>query len=149
MYNKNSNRRSWGWGQGSYGVIYTLSVPLWMAVIKTLANKWGICRDHSGNGLNQWEMLLQCNSISHWLSPYPEWSWGVQYMCTICSHYECPGDHDTNSSWAHNPNLVKKLRCDYLKNDKIRPQFKAHDVIAEHLLWHMLKCDLIGSLYAK
>ena len=28
----------------------------------------------TGYGLSQWEMMLQCNIISHWLSPYPEWS---------------------------------------------------------------------------
>ena len=31
-------------------------------------------RDHSGYRLSQWEMTLQCNIISHWLSPYPK-SW--------------------------------------------------------------------------
>ena len=30
--------------------------------------------DHSGYGLSQWEKTLQCNIISHWLSPYTEWS---------------------------------------------------------------------------
>ena len=30
-------------------------------------------RDHSGDALSQWEMTLQCNVISHWLSPCPEW----------------------------------------------------------------------------
>ena len=31
-------------------------------------------RDLFGYGLSQWEMTLHCNVISHWLSPYPEWS---------------------------------------------------------------------------
>ena len=31
-------------------------------------------RDHSGYGLHQWEVALQCNAYSHWRSPYPEWS---------------------------------------------------------------------------
>ena len=39
-------------------------------------------REHSEYGLSQWEMTLHCNVISHWLSPYPEWSpcmhWGVR-----------------------------------------------------------------------
>ena len=30
-------------------------------------------QDHSGYGLSQWEKMLQCNSVSHWLSLYPEW----------------------------------------------------------------------------
>ena len=29
---------------------------------------------NSGYGFSQWEMTLQCNVISHWLSLYPEWS---------------------------------------------------------------------------
>ena len=38
------------------------------------ANKrvWSI--DHSGYGCSQWRMTLQCNVVSHWLSPYSEWS---------------------------------------------------------------------------
>ena len=31
-------------------------------------------RDLTGYGLNQWKTALQCNVVSHWLSPYPEWS---------------------------------------------------------------------------
>ena len=30
--------------------------------------------DNSGCGLSQWETTLQCNVVSHWLSPYPELS---------------------------------------------------------------------------
>ena len=32
-------------------------------------------RDNSGYGLSQRETTLQCNVVSHWLSPYPGWSW--------------------------------------------------------------------------
>ena len=28
---------------------------------------------YSGYGLCQWETTLQCNIVSHWQSPYPEW----------------------------------------------------------------------------
>ena len=38
---------------------------------------WGnhvILRDHSGYGLSQREIMLQCNMVYHWLSPYPLWS---------------------------------------------------------------------------
>ena len=31
-------------------------------------------RDHSGYGISQWETTLQCNVVSHWLSPYTKWS---------------------------------------------------------------------------
>ena len=33
-----------------------------------------ISRDHSGYGLNQWNTTLECNIVSHWLNPHPEWS---------------------------------------------------------------------------
>ena len=29
-------------------------------------------RHHCGYGLRQWETMLHCNAVSHWLSPYPE-----------------------------------------------------------------------------
>ena len=29
-------------------------------------------KDHSGYVLSQWEAMLQCNVVFHWLSPYPE-----------------------------------------------------------------------------
>ena len=34
----------------------------------------GTCSDHSLYGLCQWESTLQRNVVSHWLSPYREWS---------------------------------------------------------------------------
>ena len=37
-------------------------------------------RDHSGYVLSQWEVMLQCNVVSHWLNLYPEWSWDLPYM---------------------------------------------------------------------
>ena len=30
--------------------------------------------DHSVNGHSQWEMMLHCNIVSHWLCPYTDWS---------------------------------------------------------------------------
>ena len=40
---------------------YTLQMPV-------------LCKDHSVNGLSQWETMLHCNIVFHWLSPYTEWS---------------------------------------------------------------------------
>ena len=31
-------------------------------------------RGHYVYELSQWETMLLCNIVSHWLSPYPEWS---------------------------------------------------------------------------
>ena len=39
---------------------------------------WFALRDHSGYGLSQWETTLHCNIVSHWLSPYPEWSLALE-----------------------------------------------------------------------
>ena len=39
-------------------------------------NKAGLAdytKDHSVNGLSQWETTLQCNVVTHWLSTYSEW----------------------------------------------------------------------------
>ena len=33
-----------------------------------------IYRNHSDQGISQWEVMLPCKVIFHWLSPYPEWS---------------------------------------------------------------------------
>ena len=47
--------------------------------------------DHSGHGLSQWVMTLQCNVITHWLSPYPEW-----FICIIL------GMGSPNERWRYN-----------------------------------------------
>ena len=31
-----------------------------------------LCNDHVWHGLSQWETTLQCNVVSHWLSPFHE-----------------------------------------------------------------------------
>ena len=36
--------------------------------------------DHSGCGLNQWEPMLHCNIVSHWLSPY----WMIPNTVLLC-----------------------------------------------------------------
>ena len=43
-------------------------------------------RDHCVYELSQWEMTLQCNVISHWLSSYTEWSLHVSPQLQPC-HY--------------------------------------------------------------
>ena len=40
-------------------------------------------RDHSVYGISQWERTLQCNVLSHWLSPYTEWSLCQSGLCKI------------------------------------------------------------------
>ena len=45
----------------------------WAVYLINLEENW-ICRDPSEYGLNQWETTLQCNVVSHWLTPYQECS---------------------------------------------------------------------------
>ena len=41
---------------------------------------------YSEYGLSQWETTLRCNVVSHWLSPYSEWSLGlVVFSCGVVS----------------------------------------------------------------
>ena len=45
----------------------------WRIVLAAYASCGPHCRDHSGDGLSQWEVMLQCNITSHWLRPYTSW----------------------------------------------------------------------------
>ena len=53
-------------GRGVH-VIYCL-ITLWL--LHRHQDSW----IYSGFELSQWETTLHCNVVSHWLSPYPEWS---------------------------------------------------------------------------
>ena len=49
-------------------------------------------RDHSGYLLSHWEMILQCEVFSHWLSPYWKWSLYLQAklsisIATLCNRW--------------------------------------------------------------
>ena len=46
-------------------------ILLWFVVRFCL---WILYRDHSEQGLSQWETTFYCNVVSHVLSPYSEWS---------------------------------------------------------------------------
>ena len=70
-----------------------------------------LIRDHSGYGLSQWETMLQCNIVSHWLSPYPEWSLLItvnayvttQGLIVRLPYLQCANNGDTTGlHWAHN-----------------------------------------------
>ena len=54
--------------------------PQWVKI-------WFICyiRDHSGYGFSQWGTTLQCNVVSHWLSPYLEWSLYISQCRASCN----------------------------------------------------------------
>ena len=41
---------------------------------RSLINALDLIRNHFGYGLSQWETTLHSNVVSHWLTPYPEWS---------------------------------------------------------------------------
>ena len=44
--------------------------PIWECFVGLISMFF--IRYHSGYELSQWEVTLQCNVASHWLSPYPE-----------------------------------------------------------------------------
>ena len=44
-------------------------------------------RDHCGYGLSQWETMLLCNIVTHWLSPYPEWTLWIVNVCRNINMY--------------------------------------------------------------
>ena len=48
----------------------------------------------SGYGLSQWKTTLHCNVVSHWLSPYQEWS-----LCI--SQWKCMPYHSTSLGLPH------------------------------------------------
>ena len=55
-------------------------------------NLCDLCRDHFGYRLSQWETMLQCNIVPHWLSPYPEWSlfkWQLSKYVNSISYKIC------------------------------------------------------------
>ena len=52
-----------------------------------------------------WSMALQCNTISHWLSPYPEWSliwgWNIQGELGLYRGCWCPGSLHCQTIASH------------------------------------------------
>ena len=45
-----------------------------------------IYRDHSGYGLSQWDPMIHCDIVSHWLSPYPVWFWHLSGSSWVMIH---------------------------------------------------------------
>ena len=76
----------------------------------SMYTKW---RDNSGYGLSQWEMMLQCNIISHWLSPFPECSLKYREAWHVKKYFPNTGsmsvrqdlDKVVNNSYLFNANL--------------------------------------------
>ena len=51
-------------------------------------------RDHSVYASSQWEMALHCNTISHWLGAYTEWSLKFTLQWILCMR-------PTNETWRY------------------------------------------------
>ena len=59
----------------SYGVsIVSSNLKLSFSCLRPLAMHGITIRDHFVNAPSQWEMMLQCNIISHWLGSFTKWS---------------------------------------------------------------------------
>ena len=41
------------------------------------------CRDHFAYALSQWEIMLQCNIVSHWLDANTKWSLGLCHISSL------------------------------------------------------------------
>ena len=54
-------------------------------------------KDDSEYGLSKWESTLQCNVVSRWLSPYPEWSSRGQFADNL------------NPTWTDVCHLIQPL----------------------------------------
>ena len=50
----------------------------------------------------------------------------------------------TNWSWAHNPNLVKKIHVAFMLKTVIQSVHKFAHAMAAELLWHVHNCNLIA-----
>ena len=83
-----------------------------------------VCRDHSGYGLSQWEMMLHCNT-SHWLSPYPEWS----LVCTIPRNSQVDWPMDSPHKGSIDVELLYFLLAwsSCLTNSWVIGDLKCHD----------------------
>ena len=64
------------------------------------------CRDQSRYVPSQWEMLLHCNDISHWLGAYLDWSLNCLPRARI--------SHSSTISLSSND-----IKCEYLKTSNI------------------------------
>ena len=73
-------------------LVLSIDSPAWTPGLSLCHTNFILPRDHSRYGLSQWETTLHCNVVSHWLSPYPEWS-PTSYLGD-----EVP--HATASHWA-------------------------------------------------
>ena len=64
------HQQAWYWLVRTDNMYWCLNsaIKIWLTPYVTFT------RDHSGYGRSQLEMPLQCNIVSHWLNPYPDWS---------------------------------------------------------------------------
>ena len=63
-------------------------------------------RDHSMYGLTQWETTLHCNAVSHWQSPYPEWSLTYQQFYRI-PFIDPVGKNTTDINYSQRTHYVR------------------------------------------
>ena len=57
---------------------FTVAMKLWVLQSIWSASTDYLCRDQSKYASSQWETLLHCNDVSHWLVAYLDWS---LFMC--------------------------------------------------------------------
>ena len=122
--------------------------------------------------LNQWKMMLQCNIISHWLSPYPEFS---LYM-TFCHQFinfklewvfsawissHIPHQCDVNNYFymAHKPgvgvtkalffnfSISKIFHLSKVTVKMVESHLYLTGVTTDELRWHLTNINVIFNSY--
>ena len=119
-----------------------ISIVLWIMNIFTICCLlWVLCttRDQSRYVPSQWETLLQCNDISHWLGTHLDWS---LYCHSLSLYYLCLHYYDSQiSPFALTFNTHSLENCNFL------PSVGCNFVIIwkQHLNW--TKCSMTCPLY--
>ena len=88
-------------------------------------------RDHFVCALSQWETMLHCNFVSHWLGSHTKWSLHM-LPCTYHYHIQrdvMPGLHWMCMFWA----ITMTNTCDVLKHNLSHPHIHSLFVLWPYL----------------
>ena len=108
--------------------VIMMSIPYFPLDISLAGHVELTCHWVTMYGLSQWETALQCNAVSHWLSPYPELS--------LVTNVDISWD---NSSVIH-ANVIIFGRQDIYRTTTWLTEYSP----AEHLGWQTM-CILQNS----
>ena len=89
--------------------------------VARVSSEFNLYRDHSKYGLRQWQAPLLCNSVSHWLCPYPEKS----LLCDLPDSLQyCTKYHVIlEDVIMRNDCTSRNNSCNYLGSMLLKPYF--------------------------